>query len=319
MFPEHLPSSHSLRPWQPGTSAGKTAAVPFEDRLAVNQLTTLRSSLEQDLLEYREAGVKGIGLSCRKMYDLRPQEIVKLLSLSPLQVSSVGWIGCFMGYNGHRLPEVLQDAKQVIRLAGRLNAPTVTVLSGPLAGHIRSHAWRVLRDSLQQLLPLAEKCRVQLALTPMLPQFRAEWSFINQLDEALKLLDEVGHPLLKLNFSSFHSCHESGLLQRIPHFVDKIALVQLADGIKANKGYEKVIPGTGVISVDLIVHALEKAGYRGWYELDVWNRDLWQQPTAAIVASGKQALLQLDPQRRPLVVERPTALTDTTEFDLLSE
>jgi sugar phosphate isomerase/epimerase len=293
-----------------------TDADSFASRIAINQLTTLRTRTEQDLVEYREAGAQAIGLSCRKLYDLAPHQIARQLRDSGLKVSSLGWVGCFMGYHGHRLPEVMAEAKQAIKLAGRLGAPVVTVLSGPLAGHIQTHATRVLIESLGTLLPLADSCGVNLALLPMHPQFQKEWSFITHLDQVQTVLDKLKHPRMKVCFSTYHSCHEPGLFLRLPELVPHLGLVQISDRERAVSGMDaRQMPGTGKLRLRDIVNTLESNGYRGWYELDVWCRQLWRQPTSTVLEQGLAAMHSLTPKARS-TGSLPDNLTDTAEFTI---
>lgn len=289
MFSQHISASPALGP-------DRSISTEYTQRISINQLTTLRSSLESDLKAYRHAGVPGIGLSCRKLFDYSPCKLAQLIARSEMQVSSLGWIGSFTGYNRHPQTEALQEARQMVKLAARLGAPVISVLSGPRAGHIGSHAMRLLRESLKQLLPLAETCKVQLAIMPVHPRFEDRWSFLTQLQQVEELIEEINHPRLGICFSTFHSCHERDLLSNITRLANRIKLVQIADwsvGTKCDNS--RAMPGEGVLRLGEMVQTLESVGYKGWYELDVWCRDLWQRNPAEVIRNGLRAMRQLEP------------------------
>ena len=287
MFSQRTPSPFQKRKSQDNE-------LSYAERISVNQLTTLRSTVDEDLKSYAAMSIAGIGLSCRTLYDTLPNQLIQDIRQSGLQVSSLGWIGAFTGFNGHPRCQAVQEAKQTIKLAARLGCRVVTVLSGPQAGHITSHARRLLVESLQTLLPLAESCGVDLALMPMHPKFEDQWSFLTTLAEVQAIIKQVGHRRLGLCFSTYHSCHESGLVDRLASLARDIKLVQVADWAREPRcANSRAMPGEGILRLPEMIQALEQAGYRGWYELDVWCRENWKRDQEEVLREGVNAMLEL--------------------------
>jgi sugar phosphate isomerase/epimerase len=246
-------------------------------RVAMNQLTTLRWSLASDLDEYARQGMCGIGLHWRKLQEAGVRRSIRHVQASRLRVSSLGWIGGFTGEHGHSLQEAMREARRIIRVAGQLGARTVTVVTGPQAGHIRSHAFRIITEALQELLPLASTYDVELALQPMHTLFAKNWSFLHSLDDALSILDKAGDSRLKLAFGTYHLWEEPDLLARVAEVASRIGLVSLADrGPAPRDENDRLLPGEGILPLPEIIQTLESSGYSGWYELEVWSRDLWK-------------------------------------------
>ncbi|WP_437188255.1 sugar phosphate isomerase/epimerase family protein [Planctomicrobium sp. SH668] len=249
----------------------------FKQRVAVNQTTTLPWCLSEDVDGYGQSGIHGIGLSWRKMTEFGLRRAVRLVSDSDLVVSSVGPIGGFTGKNDYSIKDAMADARRVIRVAGQVRARTVTVLSGPIAGHIRKHANRIVVEALRELVPFAALYGVELALQPMHPMFASNWSFLHTLDETVELMDLVGDSRLKLAFGTYHHWQDSSLLSRLPELVSRIGLVSLADwGSAPRHDYDRLFPGQGRLPIHDMILALENNHYSGWYELEVWSRDLWK-------------------------------------------
>jgi sugar phosphate isomerase/epimerase len=264
---------------------GETPAVdrsmrfhPLLERLSVNQLTTLKWPLDVDLDEYVQSGLPAIGLNWRKLSEFGVQRGVRRVQQSGLSISSLGWISGFTGQNGYSLAQSLHEGKRLIRLAGQLRASCVTVISGPQGGHIRSHARRLIREGLMELADLAAIYEVDLALQPMHPVFSPGWSFLHTLEQGLEIIDQVAHPAAKLAFGAYHLCHDGNALDLIPDVVDRVALVTLSDRNGPPRGEnDQYLPGDGELPLADIVSELELAGYGGWYEIEVWSRQLWRR------------------------------------------
>src|SRR4051794_28546312 len=107
--------------------------------LSMNELTTYRWSLGQDLDNYRDAGYGGIGVWRQKLIDENEDHAVERLSASGLSVSNVSWAGGFTGSDGRTLAESIDDAASAIRLAGLIIVGWSGVFFGGGGKHIASH------------------------------------------------------------------------------------------------------------------------------------------------------------------------------------
>ncbi len=270
-------------------------------RVAIHQTTTKRLPLEEELPLYQQAGIPGIGLSHLKLADLSVSDILSELRGSQVQVSSVGVVGGFAKLHGHTYEEAIVEGIRLIHLAEAVRAPVVTVVSGPIAGHIHKHARRLLVDGLNELLPVAHQCGVRLALQPMQPLFH-EWSFLHTLDSAMSVIHEFRSSHLGLAFGTYHLGNEKNLLQRIESIAPWIASVQLSDWVDTASDSDRRLPGEGELPLAEIVSAIEANGYRGWYELEVWSRDLWKQDAETLMSRCLQSLGCLVPAATPVEV-----------------
>lgn len=281
--------------WSSGSeSVAVQVHLPLHRRLAVNQLTTVRWSLDQALAGYRRGGIPAIGLSLSKMAERGLEHAVDEVREAGLFVSTVGPIGGFTGCDGQRWEDAVRNARMAIWVAGRVGAQAVTVVTGPRRTHIRSHARRIVVDALRELASSAAHHGVRLALQPMHACGHGEWTFLHRLDDALSILDDVGNPWVGLAYSPFHLSSEPRLWQRIPEIVPRIATVQLSDCCDVPAGrYDRRLPGDGTLGVDRHIHALEAAGYRGLYEIDPWHRDLWNRPPDGLIAECRRRFERL--------------------------
>jgi sugar phosphate isomerase/epimerase len=255
-----------------------------KSRLALNQMTTPRWCLDEDLENYADAGLTAIGLNWRKLNDDALSADVDRIRRSELEVSSLGWCGGFTGAGGHSFRDSMQDAKRKLRTAIRVRAGALVVIPGVQFTHIRSHAVRLAMQAVRELCEAAADSHVRIALQPMDPLFGKNWSFLNCLDETLDILDRVQCPSAQICFGTYHLWKEQRLLDLLPQIVHRIAVVQLSDWREPPRSEnDRLIPGDGVIPLREIVTTLERSNYRGMYEIEVWSRDLWKLEHHALV------------------------------------
>jgi len=263
-------------------------------RVAIHQTTLLKCPFEEELPLLEQAGVPGIGLSHLKLQDHSIADIVSELVGGSLQVSSLGVAGGFTNFNGFSFDDAVREGIQLIELARAVRAPVVRVVSGPYAGHLRKHARRLLIQGLEELLPAAQACGVKLALQPMLPVFR-EWSFLNSLDAAMSVLTEFRSSHVGLALGTYHVGREKNLLQRIETLAPWIGTVQISDWVPTTSDADWRLPGEGRLPLTEVVAAIESTGYRGWYELEVWSRDLWKLDPETLMSRCLHSLGSLVP------------------------
>jgi sugar phosphate isomerase/epimerase len=277
--PEEAPEA-ALELFEPGAQPDLAPVrIPRRvlNRLSLNQMTTPRWCLEEDLENYADIGLTAIGLNWQKLDDDALSAEVERVRQSGLLVSSLGWCGGFTGAGGLSFPEAMQDARRKLRIARILGAGALVVIPGIQFTHIRSHAMRLAVQAIRELCEAAADSTVRIALQPMDVLFGKNWSFLNRLDETLEILDRVGWPSAQLCFGTYHLWKEPKLLDLLPAMAQRIAVVQLSDWREPPRSEnDRLMPGDGVIPLREIVTTLEEAGYRGHYEVEVWSRDLWK-------------------------------------------
>lgn len=275
----------------------KKFASPLS-KLSVNQMTTYRWSLLDDVVGYREAGIDAIGLWRPKLIDFGEERSLELMRDSGLAVSSLSWAGGFTGSNGCTFREAVDDAREALRLAGLLNAGNLIVVSGARAGHTCNHARRLLTEAMKELADFAAEQNVALALEPMHSMFAGEWTFLNSLEETLEILDRCDHPFVKMAFDVYHLWQEHDLIERIPQIVSRTAVVQLSDWRDPPASdNDRHIPGAGVIPLAEIIAPFIAAGYEGFFDVEIWSERLWTSNYAELLDQCREQFLSIYPSQ----------------------
>jgi sugar phosphate isomerase/epimerase len=245
-------------------------------RLSMNEMTTYRWSFEEDVQHYRAAGIAAIGVWRRKLSDFGEERGIELLKESGLAVSNLLWAGGFTGSEGHTHRESIDDALEAVELAAEMNAGCLVVYSGARAGHTHNHARRLLVVALKELAVLAAERSVVLALEPMHGTCCGECTFLNTLDDALGVLDQVESPHVKLSFDTYHMSDQPGVVERARQLAaaERIAIVHLADGNPPDEEQRRTRLGRGVVPLGEIVAALKAGGYNGDYDVELFGDDI---------------------------------------------
>lgn len=260
-------------------------------KLSVNELTTFRWTLEEDLAHFATAGVSGIGVWRQKLSDCGEYEGIDLINDSQLEVSSLLWAGGFTGSDGSTHRDGITDAIEALHIAASVGAHCLVVYTGGRGGHTRSHSRRLVMTALRELVEIAEDLEVTIALEPMHVGCGADWTFLHTLDETVNWLNEIDSPYLKMVFDTYHMGYEYAINERVADVVDKIALVHLGDAMCPPLGEQNRCGiGAGDLPLTEMIHSLQEAGYDGFYEIELLGEDVESRDYGQLIEESVQAL-----------------------------
>ncbi len=264
--------------------------------LSMNEMTTYRWSLAQDVENYQEAGYNGIGVWRQKLIDENEDQAIELLTHSGLSVTSLSWAGGFTGSDGRALAESIEDAADAIRLGAALMAGCLVVYPGGRNNHIYRHAGRLLRLALDELLPMAEMLDVSLAIEPMHAACAADWTFLTSLESAIDLVEEFDSPFLKIAYDTYHFPLGSRRRQILTHLAPYIGIVFLGDRLQpASVEQERCPLGHGRLPLLEIVATLQEAGYSGAYDVKLMGPDFEACDYWTLLEQSQLAFSELAP------------------------
>lgn len=141
---------------------------------------------------------------------------------------------------------------------------------------------------------------MRLALEPYQREDGEQWSFLHTLGDAAALIDEVGSPAIGVQFDTWHLWNAPSLLEEIEEHASLIAGVHVNDRRDPTRGWaDRVLPGDGVIDLPAILGALDRAGWDGFYDLEVFSDNgafgaayddsLWDVDPAELARRGRES------------------------------
>jgi sugar phosphate isomerase/epimerase len=243
--------------------------------LSMNQMTTYRWSLAQDVENYQDAGYSAIGVWRNKFIDENEDQAIDLVTRSGLSVTNVSWAGGFTGSDGRPLADSVEDAADAIRFAASMMAGCLVIYSGGRNNHIYSHAGRLLRSALDELLPMAEMWEVPLAIEPMHPACATDWTFLTSLESVIELVEQYDSPFLKVAYDTYHfplGSRRRNVLSRLAPYLGVVFLCERLQPPSVDQ--ERCPLGHGRLPLIEIIATLQDAGYTGPYDVKLMGPDI---------------------------------------------
>src|SRR5579864_219036 len=276
-------------------------------RVSVSQVTTLTASFADDVRTYAAAGLDGIGIWEMKLGQGPDDDALALIRESGLgSATAVPGVPSILPLPLLPGPERRRERiESILRSLNRLApfAPgAVLCFTGP-----GDRAAAV--DGLREVVAEAEALGLRIALEPFQREGIESWSIPNTLGDAAAIIEEIGSPALGIQLDMWHVWNTPDLFEEIERHVDLIAGVHVNDRREPTRGWaDRVLPGDGVAGVPAILGALERAGWDGFYDIEVFSDNgtfgatypdsLWDVDPAELVERGRTQLLECWSERR---------------------
>jgi sugar phosphate isomerase/epimerase len=266
---------------------------------SISQITTLGATFQADLRAYAGAGVDGIGIWEIKLPEGGDDQALEQLEASGLgraaAVPAVPSILPLPLMDGPAEPRERIDAicRSVHRLA-RFEPSSIVCLTGP--GGDRD----TVVEGLRTIGDEAARAGVRIGLEPINRVGGEDWTIISSLQDAAELLDDADRPALGIQFDSWHVWNTAEVVEEIERHAHRFVGVHIADWREPTRGWaDRVLPGDGVADLPALLATLERAGWDGFYDLEIfsdngtfgnaWPGSLWDVPEEELARRGKDA------------------------------
>jgi sugar phosphate isomerase/epimerase len=246
---------------------------------------------------YAAAGADGIGIWELKLED--DGEALDALDASGLgRASAVPAIPSILPLplmEGPEDPRERIDAicASVHRLA-KFDPGGIVCLTGP--GDDRE----TIVEGLRTIGDEAQRAGVRIGVEPINRVGGEDWTMISSLGDAVELLDDADHPVLGIQFDTWHVWNTPNVVDEIAQHAGRFVGVHLADWRDPTRKWaDRVLPGEGVADLPRLLGALEAAGWDGYYDVeifsdngafgDAWPDSLWDVPPEELARRAKES------------------------------
>jgi sugar phosphate isomerase/epimerase len=274
-------------------------------RFSVSQVSTLTASFADDVETYVQAGVDGIGIWEFKLDEGHDLEALELLDRSGLgravAVTNVPSILPLPLLPGPDDPhERIAAYRASIRRLAPFRPAGLVCLTGPAGDLEPDEARGIVVAGLRELAAEAGQAGLKIALEPYQREDMENWSLISTISQAVELIEEVGSPAIGIMFDVWHLWNTPELLDEIERESHRFLGVHINDYRSPTRGFaDRVLPGDGVADVASILRALDRSGWSGYYDLEVFSDNgawgtvypdaLWDVPPAELLARARTA------------------------------
>jgi sugar phosphate isomerase/epimerase len=273
------------------------------EKFSLCQLAVPDATFEEDIALAVELGI-GLGLDANKLGD--PADDDRLIAL--MRDSGVPATVCVPdpmtilpaplvpGSDDPR--ERLRSMTDGLRRLARFEPATVFAITGPQGSLSASEARELAVEGIRELQGVAQELGVVLSLEPMREENRATWTFLCSMAETVEFIEEVGGEI-GIVYDMWHMWNTPDVLPMTERYGAMVKGVHVCDHREPTRSpMDRVLPGDGTIDMPSMIGALERGGFTGWWDLEIFSDDgragddfpdsIWKRPTSEWVREGKE-------------------------------
>ncbi|GGY30247.1 xylose isomerase [Streptomyces omiyaensis] len=264
------------------------------DRLSVNQMTVKQLPLPVLVEQCVRLGIPGIGLWREPVREYGAEAAAALVRDAGLTVTTL-CRGGFFTTDGWE-----EDNRAAIDEAAAIGTGTLVLVSGGLPAGSRDlpGARARIADAIGALAPYAGARGIRLAIEPLHPMYASDRCAISTLDQALDIAERFPAEQVGVTVDTYHLWWD----ENAPAAVERAAAggrvhsFQLADwttplpeGVLNGRGRL----GTGAIDLSWWAGLLERVGYTGPVEVELFNDALWAREGVEVLEETLEDFLKV--------------------------
>ena len=277
-------------------TASPDDAAPLRDatRLSFNQATAERASLPDVIEACARHGVPGISIWRHKLAETGVARAARQLRDAGLWVSSVCRGGMFPALTAAEREARIDDNRRAIDDAVTLGAEVLVLVCGAAADRDIGAARAMVADGIAAIAPYALERGVRLGIEPLHPAFAAERSCITTMREARLISERFAASNVGVVVDVYHVWWDPERAEEIARLGDRIAGYHVNDWLVPVKNVlmNRGMMGDGVIELRRIRGEIERAGFMGPIEVEIFNESIWERPLDELVRLTKQRFVE---------------------------
>jgi sugar phosphate isomerase/epimerase len=264
------------------------------DRLSFNQATSERSSLRDVVEACARHEVPFISIWRHKLAEIGTDAAARLVRDAGVRVSSVCRGGMFPAPTAAERAARIEDNRRAIDEAAALGAEVLVLVCGAAPDRDIGAARRMVADGIAAIAPYAAERGLTLGIEPLHPAFAAERSCITTLREARLIAEQLDDMGVGVVVDVYHVWWDPERTMEIERLGRRIVGYHVNDWLvpATNVLLNRGMMGDGVIELRRIRGEVERAGYRGPIEVEIFNERIWGMTVDEIVGLTKERFVE---------------------------
>jgi sugar phosphate isomerase/epimerase len=269
--------------------------MKLDDRLSINQYSVRQLALEQFVEQCRQQGISYVGLWREKVHQAGIEKAKAFITEAGLKVSSLCRAGFFPFDNDVQRRKSIDDNRKAIDEAVALGTQLVVLVCGGIAAAGLSASRRMVEEGIASLVPYAAERGVRLGIEPLHPMFAADRSVIVTLAHANELAARFSPEVVGIIVDAYHVWWDPALEREIARAAGRIFGFHVSDWILPIRDIlnGRGLMGDGYIELSGITAMVERAGYEGPIEVEIFNEALWQLPGRIALEQIRERFMKL--------------------------
>ncbi|AHG93126.1 Xylose isomerase domain-containing protein TIM barrel (plasmid) [Gemmatirosa kalamazoonensis] len=263
-------------------------------RLSFNQATAERASLPEVVEACARHGIPYVSLWRHKIAETGLDVAVRLVRDAGLTVSSVCRGGMFPAATAEERARRIEDNLRAVDEAAALGAEVLVLVCGAAPDKDIGAARAMVADGIAAVVPYAAERGVTLGIEPLHPAFAGERSCITTLREARRLAEHFPRGIVGVVADVYHIWWDPELYEELDAAAPRLVAYHVNDWLvpQTNVLLGRGMMGDGVIDLARIGAAVERAGYMGPIEVEIFNEAVWAMPLDELLPLVKRRFVE---------------------------
>jgi len=253
--------------------------MPELSTAAVHTMTNKSWSLQQCCDAYATAGFGGVSVWRNVIEPIGITEASKIVRASGLKVPALVRGGFFPAFESTLRQAALDDNQRCIDEAAEIGAEMVVLVVGAVVGMPLAEARKQVNEGLSNVIDYAAKNKIKLAIEPLHPMYAADRSCINRMQEARHACEAIASPWLGIAVDVYHVWWDPDLEAEIALAGEQKTLFgfHVCDWRPTPRDLlnDRVLMGAGCIDIKHIRACVERAGFEGLNEIEIFSNEKW--------------------------------------------
>ncbi|GAB5377099.1 MAG: sugar phosphate isomerase/epimerase [Acuticoccus sp.] len=238
------------------------------------------------------AGITAIAPWRDQVAAIGLDEAARLVRDNALTVTGLCRGGMFPAADAAGRQAALDDNRRALEESAALNADCLVLVVGGLPEGSKdiAGARAMVHDGIAALLDEARAMKVPLAIEPLHPMYAADRACVNTLGQALDMCDALGEGV-GVAVDVYHVWWDPDLEAQIARAGSRILAHHICDWLVPTQDLllDRGMMGDGVIDLPGIRTMIERAGFLGLQEVEIFSaQNWWLRPADEVLATCKE-------------------------------
>jgi sugar phosphate isomerase/epimerase len=244
-------------------------------------------------------GIRAISPWRDQVADVGLERAVKAVSDNALELSGYCRGGMFTADAVHR-QQARDDNRRAVDEAKALGSPCLVLVVGGLPQYSRpgsapsrdlAAAQAMVEDEIGVLYEYSKSAGMPLAIEPLHPMYAADRACVSTMRQALDIcdrLDPAHNGMLGVAVDTYHVWWDFELSAQIARAGrERLLAFHVCDWLVPTKDMllDRGMMGDGVIDIRKSRAAVEREGFAGYVEVEIFSQDWWARPIDEVLST----------------------------------
>lgn len=277
------------------TGSADLTVAPLDslDRLSLNQITTNLLNMDEAIAACESHAIPWIAAWRHKLEQDVPA-IRRRIENAGLRVSSLCRGGMFPAGTESERKKRIEDNMRAVDEAADLGTDVLVLVNGPAPDRDLDGARQMVLDGIAEVAPYARKRGVRLGIEPLHPMFAGDRSVVVTLNQANRMAEKFDAAEVGVVIDVYHVWWDPEVYSEIERAAGRILGFHVSDWMVPTTSLlmGRGMMGTGVIELRRLRNVVQRAGYRGPIEVEIFNQEIWNMPARRSLEWMKDAYLE---------------------------